>query len=452
MVTVLATPASGRIILDANNTVIKIQSTNGDGYYFRAKIYVDGILFDEQGWSRSDNHTAAKDLKGMLFYYFNPAFAGGIFANGISEQTDLKKLVSITIEEYNLISGTVVDTVELPSFYVIYSVKPFGFNDTTKLMWLGVDTDQIVMPAVGAIRLPFYASSVATGITPPNLIVEIKTNSGTVLATYTVNAFAGKKVYLLRHQTLSLSYNVLYLIVTIKLGTATITKNIRINRLPNYPIKEIVYQNNFGYYLSAYLDGELETVDNYDRQSYETRTGDEKIYQIDQDVIYTINSGSFTDKEKAVMNMISNSLDCYFKGDRGVSGYYPVVPQTKKVTSFKDRQHQFDTDLTFKYNKGQEVANTGMIVIAAPQRDIEITGIIADGRDIDISYVFHNGFEPQPLLFQFRQPTTLTWINLPIAVPVSPSHGRLGFGTWVCRIAQYSNLNNVSNEVTIIIT
>ena len=62
MIQIINTPAENRVLLDANNTEISIQSTNGAGFYFRALIYVDDLLFDEQGWSREDAYTAKKDL------------------------------------------------------------------------------------------------------------------------------------------------------------------------------------------------------------------------------------------------------------------------------------------------------------------------------------------------------------------------------------------------------
>src|SRR5690606_17739057 len=115
MITALSTPGSGRILPDANNTVIKIQSTNGEGYYFRAKIYIDNVFFDEQGWSRIDLYTATKDLKKLYNAYYQTIFTD-TFQNQLTEQTHLIKQVKIVVEEYSIETDVLVDSLELPVF------------------------------------------------------------------------------------------------------------------------------------------------------------------------------------------------------------------------------------------------------------------------------------------------------------------------------------------------
>ena len=115
MIQVINFPPANRYLLDGNNTQITVTSDNADGY-FRAKIYIDDALFDEQGWSRKDDFTATKDLLYLYNAYFKPYFLGS-FTTGLLEQTNFKKKVSIVIEEKDIDTDALLGTVTLSDFY-----------------------------------------------------------------------------------------------------------------------------------------------------------------------------------------------------------------------------------------------------------------------------------------------------------------------------------------------
>jgi len=64
MISVINFPPENRYLLDGNNTPITVTSDNVNGY-FRAKIYIDDVLFDEQGWSRK----AQRFLRGFPVFH-----------------------------------------------------------------------------------------------------------------------------------------------------------------------------------------------------------------------------------------------------------------------------------------------------------------------------------------------------------------------------------------------
>ena len=88
MITINQSPTTNRIILDGNNTVISLTSTNGAGYYFRATIFIDGELFDTQLVPKRCFHNR-KGFEKLYNAYFETVFPT-TFTAGISEQTYLK--------------------------------------------------------------------------------------------------------------------------------------------------------------------------------------------------------------------------------------------------------------------------------------------------------------------------------------------------------------------------
>lgn len=406
MITALSTPESGRVILDANNTLIRIQSDNGEGYYFRAKIYINGELFDEQGWSRSDAYTATKDLKKLYYAYFNPLF-NPAFTNLLAEQTHLKHLVAITVEEYNIDTGNFVQSIALPTFYIMHNVKPAAFNDVVPLTLLGQDAGTTVVPTNGKVAFSFYVNQPSG-----NVRVRLLNNFGTVIDDRTVAGVSGKKVFLYQFNLagVAFSYNTLWLTAEIYGGGGSLFKKpvFRLNRLPDYPVKEIAYLNNYGFYQYAYFDGEMETENGFTAETYDTADGTKKVYEINEEATYTINSGSLLKDEKAVINMVANSHDVRLKNG---TAWLPIVTKVKKQLEHKDKQHSYAENLQFTMVKGTDVANTGMISIESPVPDIVITDTEVAGNTITVHFELNNGYSPSAIAVRYRILPAGPWVN-----------------------------------------
>jgi hypothetical protein len=444
MITALKTPAASSVMLDGNNTNIIIQSTNGAGYYFRAEIYINGILFDTQGWSRIDGHTAVTDLKKLYYAYFKPVFVPA-FVNGLIQQTHLMGQVSIVIKEYALGNATaVVQSITLPLFTMHYNVRPVEFNHIAALRLLGMDSPYMVVPVTGKIVVPVYVNSA----TPQTVKVTLTTSAGTEVHAATIANAQGKKVYLYQFDLAgaSLSYNVTHLVATVAIGTSINTLNVtyRINRLPNFAVKEIAFQNNFGYYLYAYPDGEMEVVNNISPATYETTQGDQ-LSEIDEEATYAINTGSYKVNEKAILTMVANSLDTRLKNG---SAWLRIITQTKKITTFRDKLHQYSAELLFKLRLGNDVENTGMIVNASALPSIYIDTHKVVGNQVSIFFEYNNGYVPTQLRLQVRATNSSTWSSIPVAV-VSPAVINITSGERYMRLQDFNNQDIVSNQIIV---
>lgn len=349
MITVVSTPAADRVLLDANNTVITLTSSNGAGFYFRALIYVDDVLFDTQGWSRRDAFTASKDLVKLYNAYFENPFIETT-GNTFTEVTALKKKISITIEERDLATDAIAQTAILPVFYFMYNTNPVYFDDSVKVQLLSQPA-VLQIPANGKIKLPIYAKAVNEAV-----VVTTKSNFGTILNTQTFAAYTGKKtlLYTFNLSGVNLVRNTIYFETTITCGPTAITLRYRLLLLPDFPVKEIYFKNNFGYYLPAYFDGELEIQNSFKINDYQQADGSNVVFEITEDADYTINTGSLLQDERVVVSQITKSLDVLFKIN---NTWKRIQNATKKELEYKDRLHVYSTDLRFSFAKSDKVPN-----------------------------------------------------------------------------------------------
>lgn len=352
MITINTSPAANRIILDGNNTTISVTSTNGAGHYFRALIFIDGALFDTQSWSRKNAYTAEKNFKKLYNAYFATAF-NPTFTAGITEQTSLKKQVNITIQELLMADDSVVDTLSLPTFFILYNSKPVTFVDTVKAAFLGITADKIIIPANGKISIPFYTNASAETV-----VVELKDNFNTVINTVTIPSATAKKVFVYNYDLSAaapLVNNTIYFILTITVGATTITKPFRYIEYPDFQIKEIAYLNTFGFFVYAYLDGQMSIDNSLSIETYEQLNGSDKIIEINEDLTYTINSGSLLSSEKAIMNEIVNALEAklFFNGE-----WIDMVGRTKKVKEYQERLNNYSENLQFSVSRNLDIENT----------------------------------------------------------------------------------------------
>jgi hypothetical protein len=408
MIIINTAPAKSRILLDGNNTVISITSSNGFGHYFRALIYINGTLFDTQSWSRKNEFTAEKDLKKLYNAYFESIFESA-FTSGINEQTHLLKTVSIIIQEKLMSNDNIVQSVSLPEFYIMYNNKPVSFLDTTKIQFLGLEADKILMPVNGKITVPFFANTNAETV-----LVTLKDNFNSTINSQTILSSTAKKVFLYNYDLsdFTFSANTTYFILSITVGSTTITKAYRYLKYPDFEVKEIAFLNNYGYYVYAYLDGQMSSDNLLEIDNYDDASGSEKTIEINEECVYTINTGSLIKSEKAIIKQIVNSLD--FKLSIN-SEWINMVSRTKKIKDYQDRLNNYSESLSFGVKLNATVYNN--LLIGAVDPEIIITGVsTVDGNNYSVE--FTSNFTLIQLFSQENQAGT--W-SLPTALSETTS-------------------------------
>lgn len=382
MITINQSPLLNSILLDANDTLISITSDNGVGYYFRAVISIDNVFFDEQSWSRKDAYTCDKIIKKLYNAYFETIYSSA-FVNGLNEQTHLIRKVSIVVNEYSIGNDLLTSSINIPDFYIMYNVKPVMFLDSVKLQFLSVLSDIIQISNTGKISIPFYINA-----SNENILVELKDNNNNLIDTVTIPGVIGKKVYLYNYDlSTSALVNILNATLKVYVGAVTISKTFRIFNLPKYPVKEILYLNNFGYWIYAYLDGQLTIENNLDVKTYEEKDFTEKIYEIDEKQTYTLSSGSLISNEKEILNEIVTSLSSKINLNNEI---LDMNTSTKKILRYKDRNNLYSENLTFNVQKNNSVLNPLNL------NSIQINSITQNG-DPNYDLVYTANFIPDTI-------------------------------------------------------
>lgn len=350
MITLLKVPAINRVLLDANDTEIRIQSANGAGYYFRAIIYIDDVLFDEQGWSRIDNFTAIKSMRKLYNAYYENAFVP-FSVNELVEKTNLNKKVSITVEERLIASDTLVETVTLPDFYFMYNAVPVYFDDSTKVQILGISSTVLNVPENGKIIVPFYVRG-----DNETVKVEVKDNFGSIINSQSIPAVTGKKTYKYSFDLsgVTLASNTIYFETSFSCGATTTTMQYRLMCLPDFPVKELFFKNNFGYYIPVYLSGELEVSNALKISDYQANDGQYYVSEINEELTYTINTSYLLQDERAIINQLITSYDVLFKVN---NKYRRIQNNTKKELQYRDKKHNYAQDLSFTFIPNGAVDN-----------------------------------------------------------------------------------------------
>jgi len=363
---IIEAPQENRLILDINNTIISIMSDNGANHYFRAKIYINDVFFDEQGWSREDDFLCNKDLKKLYYAYFQAIFSSSI-TTGIVEKTNLIKKVTIIINEHRLSDDVIVDTETLNDFYIHFGQKPQLFSDLETVQFLDIKPSIIQAPLNAKLVFPFFVVATANDI-----ICSVLDDVENVLYTNTISAVTGKKVYefKLNFASLTIPEEALFLTVKIQVGSTSITKIISLIRISSFAIKEIMFKNNFGYFLKTYIDGEWEIEDSLSPESYKTADASDKIIEINSEKTFKINTGNLLASEKAIISQIANSTEIHILfGNK----WYEVVTATKKILEEKELKHQYEEDLIFKLNGNQDI-NSNDFAGTPEIEDFVVTG------------------------------------------------------------------------------
>lgn len=351
MIQIIQSPFQDSVLLDGNNTRIIVSSDRGADYYFRAKIYINGELHDEQGWSKIDDNIARKDLMNLYHSYFTPEFHDEIF-NGITEQVHLIRKVKIEISEYKILNDELMETITLPEFSIIYSDKPFHFDHNQTFVILSEYQSVLNMPNQGKIVIPFYNIG-----ENDNVIIDVIKQDGTITNTYTMPQYEGKKIFLFTFNLANITLTNLdrFLKVRFRKGTLVFEQLIKLFYLPNFQnINEIAFRTLFGFYQFSYFDGELELENSYNSNQYQNEQGQEITAEVTTTGSFTISSGQLLQNENPIIDQICSSLDVKLKYD---NKWLDVSGKTQKNLITRSKKHIYTTDLKFSRKKDGWIDN-----------------------------------------------------------------------------------------------
>jgi hypothetical protein len=437
MITINAAPSANKIILDGNDTIISVTSSNGVGHYFRAEISIDDEPFDTQSWSRFDNYSANKNLKALYKDYFETVF-NQTFTPGVTEQTHLKKKVSITIKEFLMSDDTEVALVTLADFYVMYNAKPASFSDSVKAAFLGLDAPKMLVPVNGKISVPVYTNTASQTV-----VFTLKDNFNNTVHTHTVSSGTAKKIFLYNFDLSNHTFAELttHFILSVTVGSTTITQAYRYLKHPDFTVKEIAFLNNFGYFVYAYLDGQLSIDKGLNVESFEQEGGIEKVFEINEEDTYTINTGSLLASEKAIITQIATSLQTKLFYN---NTWLELVTNIKKVKTYQDRLNNYSESLLFKVIPNPIISNDLFDEIENPT--ITLTDVVYVGG-LTFEFSFNYDFPLYNLIVQGK--VGELWVDGESISITSPATIEVKFFADEFRLKSVYNTTTVySNAIT----
>ncbi|WP_074406621.1 hypothetical protein [Aquimarina megaterium] len=401
MIEVIQTPAINRVLADGNDAVVIVKSLRGPKYYFKIKISVGGELIFEQSWSKDETGTSRYNLKLLYYSYFNNDFS---IPNtiGFEYKPNLYQRVRIDIQEVEILTGTVVETTDVPEFFIIKNRRPYPFTDSEDLILLDYDVDQINVPVDGLIIFPLYSN----GENP--IVVTVHDDQDTELFSQSYNASTTKIMrYNLPLSLLSIGADVRYLKITMTCGAITINKIANIVRESIYPIKQVFHLNNFGMYLCSYLMGKLEEENRLKPKEYIREDGNAITYDVENKIMVDINTGfGYSNK---LAQLIAKSIDVRIIVD---SVWERMSAKTKKILKYEDNKFIYEDTLKFSKIDTPNFNNNGVFNQIPKATDIVLSGLENESIQFGVSIILE-AFQDDGTLqsITFYNPTVNGWFG-----------------------------------------
>lgn len=373
MIELIQAPDTNRVIADGNDTLIQLATTTGGDHYFRAKIYINGVLFLSQGWSKDDSGLCTFNLKHLYYSYFENPFSTDI-ATGFRIKEDLFKKVKIVAEEYQVGNSVPVSTLTLPEFFIIKNHRPQIFDDTKTVQFLHLPQENINVSRDGAFVFPLFITTGAL------LTVSVTNPLGQEIYSETLENYATQvtqyELDLNDVNTAGMDS------VFVKFTTSQdeVQKKLKFINENIYPAKQVFYMNNCGFYCMAYLLGRKEAENSLSPKSYAQYDGTEVTYDVEDLKELRLNSGHGYKDITYLIHAIATSLDVRLQLD----GYWErVKSETKKVPGFVDNKFIYSEALNFSRVNVANFTNENTYAMVPQLSDITKTG--DENQQISIS-------------------------------------------------------------------
>lgn len=364
MIEIVSAPAINRTLLDGNSSVITFKSTNGESHYLKAIVFVDDTPFDELNISKTDNYQGSFDFKKLYAAYFKTEFTHSL-------QTDLvhlpalRKKINITIAEYEVATNAITHEVQVPTFYIIHNQHPVAFNDLATVAFLDYAPAQLQAIMGVPLRFPLWLRQ---SDYPNNLNITVIDDLGNEHVNITKQVLAHGVYYFNLVLPATLSYFASSVTVTFTHGATVITKDVVLVKNQPYAPKQIVFKNNFGVYLYAYLFGKNELGKKIDAEVITLTDNTRQRAEVNTATTFKIYSSYLLETERPILTQIAESLDClllYY------NAFKKALVTTRKLADFEEKNHLNEEVLTFEIEKSLSQDNSFAFVKAPTQAGFE---------------------------------------------------------------------------------
>ncbi|WP_271407263.1 hypothetical protein [Tenacibaculum soleae] len=333
MIQVLKAPKEASVFLSKNSLKIEVASTLGLNYYFKVFLYVNGALFDEQGWSKYTPTNCQIELSDMFVKLFNNQFTE-VTGNDFYLNASIIKKIEVVIKEYDRVDDTEVNSLNLNYFYVLNSDKINFFDERVPLQKISNLPLEIRVSKNYNLRLPIWVNKQNSNFE----VAVVEGNSELFNQTYNTTAIG---VYQLDLKLSSLNISSNEIRVIISDGSNTFTQKLLIKNISLYPVSAFYFRNNFGVFESLEIFGSLKESNKYTRKTYALPTDSLHLSNTSHVKSFKINTGFLLPEELIELEVLNNSKEIYFNYK---SQLIPVIPVSKKS---KGRNYEEDYDDDF---------------------------------------------------------------------------------------------------------
>lgn len=380
MIELIQAPDTKRILADGNATPVKVRSTAGPDHYVRAKILVNDHLFLQKSWSKDESGVCTFNLQHLYYAYFENSFSPEL-TSGFHPKNNLIRRIRIEVEEMPVGGSEPIDIMILPEFFVIKNTRPVDFDDTVTVRMLDFQHKEMRAPRAGGIVFPLYARQ-------GNLQMQILNHLGNPIHEETIQVeSSGPGQFEMNFPDYPIGEEPY---VFVRFATSQHEEMRRVNFIgPNYyHPTQVWYQNNFGFWCTAYLTGESREDHELTPSSYVQKDGTERTYYVGDRRDFAINSGSGYKEITNLIHSIATSTDVHLLLD---GRWLPVTSETKKVQRFVDQKFIYSEALQFSRINLESHTNEASFAQFPSIGDITRTGdeneeIIISKTDLLASY------------------------------------------------------------------
>lgn len=364
MIELVQAPDTNRVIADGNDTIIQLRTSTGATHFLRATIYINGVEFLRQSWSKDEDGLVVFNLKHLYYAYFSNHFTPAL-NTGFHTRENLYKKVKIVANEYLVGGTTVISTLTLPEFYLIKNLKPQVFNDNLTVQFLDLPQLNINVSREGGFVFPLYLKagelltiSLLNHLGEP-VFTDTLENYETQLAQYEMN-FADFDLQ-----------DLPYIFVRFSTSQDQVQKKIVFIKENIYPAKQVFYLNNCGFFCVAYLLGKKENNHSLSPLSYSQYDGTEVTYDVEDVKELKLSTGYGYKDITSLIHSIATSVDVRMY----LEGFWErVKSETKKVQRFVDNQFVYSDVLSFSRVNVANITNENTFAMVPEVEDIEKTG------------------------------------------------------------------------------
>lgn len=338
----LTGPEENSVLIDANITELILYHIDIKEHFHYARFYIDDVFFDELVIPRISTSKLVLQFSNLLL----KTISFPIVQNASVFNYRLDRRLKIEIYKKK---GSLTNLVNTFNYSLRYAAKPTNERfDNDLLSFIDVQADVLVVGERASIILPFYS------LIEDNINVRLEDDHGTVLYNGFYSDNPPNRTFVIRFELITVPLASNALLLTIKAGTATITKKIRVFRNTLYAGKLVEFRNKFGFPIRVSLFGKLACKDDVTVTTYESGLGVLNTAEVKEETTFTLDTGYLTENERGIVSQIVNSLETKIKiGNEFVK----CIPTVKSITTFTEGEFITQNQLSFKINKNPKIKN-----------------------------------------------------------------------------------------------